>query len=35
MKIQLLPEGFDARIGDAVEAFWKTRTGAVIERIHH
>lgn len=32
MKIQLLPEGFDARIGDAVEAFWKTRTGAVIER---
>ena len=32
MKIQLLPEGFEARIGDAVEAFWKTRTGAVIER---
>lgn len=27
MKIQLLPEGFDARIGDAVEAFWKGRSG--------
>jgi hypothetical protein len=26
MKIQLLPEGFDARIGDAVEAFWKGRS---------
>lgn len=32
MTIQLLPQKFDARIGDAVEAFWSERSGARIER---
>lgn len=32
MTIQLLPPHFDARIGDAVEAFWSARSGARIGR---
>lgn len=32
MTIQLLPKQFDARIGDAVEAFWSARRGARTER---
>lgn len=32
MTIQLLPSEFDLRIGDAVEAFWKARSGASVAR---
>jgi hypothetical protein len=32
MTIQLLPSNFDNRIGDAVEAFWSSRSGASVTR---
>ena len=31
MRFQLLPPDFDARIGDAVQAFWASRTTATVE----
>jgi hypothetical protein len=32
MTVQLLPAGFDTRIGDAVQAFWSSRSGARVAR---
>lgn len=32
MSLQLLPANFDARLDDAVAAFWASRTGAVVAR---
>lgn len=32
MSLQLLPASFDTRLGDAVAAFWASRTGATVAR---